>query len=363
MGLFGPKSPGEERLKELTGGFLVHDDYMKILEGNGLSVAEGEDIRETVKKEIKRGSLKTDDILDRLDYLIKEKARSKGFEPKGYDVSILYPNISALNERTEDLSDKTINELMIMIPQFCTNCGHDTKGIINVFCPKCLAYIWNPISDEVFRRIINDYLKFAEILDNEYHKELTAVNELKSKGFSIHSIFLSEYCSFLCYLAAADNIISDAEIKFINEYLHLDFNKKQISDFARTLDENYENALPLQFIIYHEIETQVDNSYRIADVRNFYAIAGDLFLSCDGNVDPKEKIKFGIYLNKLGKNIQKLKAGRYELDKINYKQQNAINLIERQKNKNNIKTNFCTKCGFENRPNVKFCTKCGNKMI
>ena len=111
MGLFGPKSPEEERLKELTGGFLVSDEYVAILEGNGLTMTEGETIREKIKKEIKNGSLKTDDILDRLDYLIKKKAKSKGNEPKGYDTSILHPNLSKPIKHARDLSHTSTDDL------------------------------------------------------------------------------------------------------------------------------------------------------------------------------------------------------------------------------------------------------------
>ena len=58
MGLFNPKSPKEERLKELTGGFLVSDEYVTILEGNGLTMTDGETIREKIKKEIKKWFIK-----------------------------------------------------------------------------------------------------------------------------------------------------------------------------------------------------------------------------------------------------------------------------------------------------------------
>lgn len=365
MGLFGPKSPEEERLKELTGGFLVSDDYVAILEGNGLTITEGENIREKIKKEIKTGSLKTDDILDRLDYLIKMKAKSKGHEPRGYDTSILYPNISTPIKHSEELAHKTYGELVAMLPKFCENCGNDTQGLMYVFCPKCQAYIWNPISDEITRRRIDNHFKIGENLDNEHDKRLTLINELKSKGFSIRSIFLSEMCRFFSYLSMADNVISDNEVEFINEYLHLNLNKKQITNIFGTIDETYEDKLPLSFLIYYEIETEIEKGYNhLNTIYRFYEMIGSLFISCDGKVDPKEKIKFMKCIKNLEKNIKNLKAGRYQSIDISRKQQNAIKIIEKHGKKNeNIKTNICSKCGYKNRSNVKFCTQCGNKLI
>ena len=155
MGLFGPKSPEEERFKELTGGFLVSDDYMAILEGNGLTVAEGETIREKVKNEINNGSLGTNDILNRLDQLIKEKAKSKGYQPRGYDTSIIHPNLSTPIKHDKDLSDKSDREIEEMLQKFCPNCGGKIEGIY-VFCDNCQAYVWNQTSDEYIRRMIDD---------------------------------------------------------------------------------------------------------------------------------------------------------------------------------------------------------------
>lgn len=361
MGLFRrKKSPEEKRYEELTGGFLVSDDYITILEANGLNTIDGEKIRERVKKEIKNGSIKTDDILGRLDYLIKEKSRIKGHNPRGYDLTILHPNISTPIKHTEDLSHKTDDELIDMLPKFCSNCGNET-GSINVFCPNCQAYNWNPISDTLIRRFIKYYFDFGEAIDDEYHANFIIINELKSKGYSIESIFLNNICSFLSYLSMADNILSDKEVEFINEYLSLNYTKNQIMEIIGKIDENYTDKLPISFIIAHEldIELQDGNNY-LEFTNNFYQTFGSLFISCDSKIDPKEKSILLNYCDNLEENVKKLRAGKYELDYNDLNQQDFEYDNTSKFTTNN--SNICNECGFENRPNVKFCTHCGNKM-
>lgn len=364
MGLFGPKSPEEERLKELTGGFLVSDEYVVILEGNGLTMTEGETIREKIKKEIKNGSLKTDDILDRLDYLIKKKAKSKGNEPKGYDTSILHPNLSKPIKHARDLSHTSTDDLKKMIPNFCPNCGGETD-LVTVFCPHCQAYIWNELSDEYIRRLIDDLLNTGEKLDNNDYKRLNLVNELKSNGFSIHSIFLSDISVFLSFLSKGDGTISEEEVKFINEYLHLNFTIKQLNKLAETIDWNYEKKLPISFMIANELDTELKNNTAYLDnMGYFYLAMGMLLIACDGHVDPKEKSVLINYCENLDENIEKLKTAIFMPIDITRKQQKSFKLIEKRKNDvKNRKPDVCKKCGFKNRPNAKFCTKCGNKLI
>ena len=362
MGLFNRnKSPEEKRYEELTGGFLVSDDYIAILEANGLNTIDGEKIRERVKKEIKNGSLTTDDILGRLDYLIKEKSRIKGHNPRGYDLTILHPNITTPVKHTEDLSDKTDDELMDMLPKFCSNCGNKTE-LIYVVCPNCQAYIWNPISDTLIRRFIKHYFDFGEAIDDEYHANFTIVNELKSKGYSIQSIFLSNLCTFLSYLSMTDNIISDKEVEFINDYLSLNYNKNRIIEIIGKIDKNYKDKLPISFIIAHELDNELqDGNNYLEFTNNFYQTFGALFITCDSKIDPKEKSIFLTYCDNLEKNVKKLSIGKYELD-YNDLDQDYIKSNGISKTNSSSNPNICSKCGFENRPKVKFCTNCGNKM-
>ena len=357
MGLFSRKTPEEERYKELTGGFLVSDDYITILEANGLNTIDGEKIRERVKKEIKNGSLTTDDILARLDFLIKEKAKVKGHTPRGYDLTILHPNITTPPQQGGDLSLKTDDELMDMLPKFCSNCGKKTD-LIYVFCPNCSAYIWNPISDTLIRRFIDYYFEFGAAVDEEYTANFSVINEIKSKGYSIKSIFLSNICTFLSYLSIADNIITDNEIKFINEYLYLNYDKNQINEIVGTIDRNYKDKLPISFIIANELDNELrDGNDYLEFTNNFYQTFGSLFISCDNKIDPKEKNTLLNYCDNLEKNVKKLRSGRYDFN-IDFNELEKTN-CKLMTNKSNI----CSECGFENRPKVKFCTNCGNKMI
>ena len=116
--------------------------------------------------------------------------------------------------------------------------------------------------------------------------------------------------------------------------------------------------MPVSFIIAHELDKELkDGNNYLEFTNNFYQTFGSLFISCDNKIDPKEKNVFIKYCDTLEKNVKKLRSGRYKFD-IDYNElkQTKCNSIKKQ-------SNFCTNCGFENRPNVKFCTKCGNKMI
>ena len=52
MGIFS-KSPAEQKLEELTGGFLLSDEYKALLKANNIDLKTGEHIKNQLKEEIK----------------------------------------------------------------------------------------------------------------------------------------------------------------------------------------------------------------------------------------------------------------------------------------------------------------------
>ncbi|MBQ9026141.1 MAG: hypothetical protein IJ104_07190 [Methanobrevibacter sp.] len=126
MGLFS-KTPEERKLKELTGGFLLTERYMKTLESYGVSRNMGYFIQNTVKEEIKRSKLQVDEIEPRLIFLIKQFATINCQEVSSETKSIS----STSEERTMKF---LINQSHNMID--CPNC--DGKYLKNdAYCHEC----------------------------------------------------------------------------------------------------------------------------------------------------------------------------------------------------------------------------------
>lgn len=91
-------------------------------------------------------------------------------------------------------------------------------------------------------------------------------------------------------MSIADNIITDNEIKFINEYLYLNYDKNQINEIVGIIDRNYKDKLPISFIIANELDNELrDGNDYLEFTNNFYQTFGSLFISCDNKIDPKEK--------------------------------------------------------------------------
>ncbi|WP_407391477.1 hypothetical protein [Methanobrevibacter sp.] len=61
MGLLN-KSPAEKKLKEITGGFILKNEFIKHLESLGLEINDGTIIRSQIKKEIKQGTVTEDNV-------------------------------------------------------------------------------------------------------------------------------------------------------------------------------------------------------------------------------------------------------------------------------------------------------------
>ena len=74
MGIF-TKSPAEEKLEELTGGFTLSDGYKAILKANNIDLKTGERIKNQLKEEIKLNIVSEEGLQTRLRYLISQNAK------------------------------------------------------------------------------------------------------------------------------------------------------------------------------------------------------------------------------------------------------------------------------------------------
>ncbi|WP_296794292.1 hypothetical protein [uncultured Methanobrevibacter sp.] len=82
MGMFS-KNPAEKKLEELTGGFLLSEEYKAILKANGIDVKTGEHIKNQLKEEIRLNIVSEEGLQTRLRYLIGQNANKTVIsEPK-----------------------------------------------------------------------------------------------------------------------------------------------------------------------------------------------------------------------------------------------------------------------------------------
>ncbi|WP_407381629.1 hypothetical protein [Methanobrevibacter sp.] len=126
MGLFS-KTPEEKKLKELTGGFLLTDRYLKTLESYGVSRNMGYFIQDTVRQEIKNSKLQVDEIEPRLIFLIKQFSSIRCEQASGETRSV-----SATSE--ERTMKFLINQSHNMLS--CPECS--AKYLKNdTYCHKC----------------------------------------------------------------------------------------------------------------------------------------------------------------------------------------------------------------------------------
>ena len=214
---------------------------MEILKANGLSIFDGELIRKELSKEIKNRSLSVEDILPRLDYLIKERSKLRGYDSIGYNFSILNKN----NTQSTDLSHMTIRELDYQRPKICMKCGAKLSAF-EVFC-----------HNEIINRYIFELFEIIDDIDNNYNPNLSLINEWKSKGHSLRSIVLTDFANLFSFLSMADNVISDEEVKFFNDVLNFNYDKKQIEELFVSIDKNFINTLPISFIMAQEIDDEL----------------------------------------------------------------------------------------------------------
>lgn len=81
------KSLAEKKLEELTGGFLINEQFANLLKENGLTTNDGEKIKKQLKNEIKTGVVSIDGLSIRLMYLIRKAAQKNNIIPPNYSIN------------------------------------------------------------------------------------------------------------------------------------------------------------------------------------------------------------------------------------------------------------------------------------
>lgn len=77
------KNPAEKKLEELTGGFILSEEYKAILKAHGIDVKTGEHIKNQLKEEIRLNIVSEEGLQTRLRYLISQNSnKTVVSEPK-----------------------------------------------------------------------------------------------------------------------------------------------------------------------------------------------------------------------------------------------------------------------------------------
>lgn len=89
MGMFS-KNPAEKKLEELTGGFILSEEYKALLKANGIDVKTGEHIKNQLKEEIRLNIVSEEGLQTRLRYLISQNANKNVVnEPKTEETPVI----------------------------------------------------------------------------------------------------------------------------------------------------------------------------------------------------------------------------------------------------------------------------------
>lgn len=70
------KTPAEEKLEDLTGGFILSDEYKALLKANNIEISVGEHIKNQLREEIKLNIVSEEGLETRLRYLIKQNSNN-----------------------------------------------------------------------------------------------------------------------------------------------------------------------------------------------------------------------------------------------------------------------------------------------
>ncbi|MBR0271844.1 MAG: hypothetical protein IJQ68_07650 [Methanobrevibacter sp.] len=206
MGLFS-KTPEEKKLKELTGGFLLNDDFIEKLERNGIEHKFGYNIQSTLKDEIKKGRLSVDEIEPRLNFLIKQLSSIESEENHEDKVKITSPKQRTL--------------------KFLINQKHNLKT-----CPYCKRKILK--TDSYCYKCGFSFTSNEDISQDESKSSNREIEDLE-KSFDLRNSkemdnrFKFAYVLYLDYLNKYNSIIPQKHISEFNVNL-TDLENRAIAD-------------------------------------------------------------------------------------------------------------------------------------
>jgi len=135
MGLFRRGNSAEKKLKKITGGFILNNDYMNKLKEHDLDVDDGIKIKNQVKEEIKQGKIGEHDVRVRINQLIKEYSK-----PEASSSQKSCPKCSEVQESSNafciNCGFKFASDELLPHQIECPNCSKPISKYSNV-CPHC----------------------------------------------------------------------------------------------------------------------------------------------------------------------------------------------------------------------------------
>ena len=164
---------------------------------------------------------------------------------------------------------------------------------------------------KVTKEIDKDNISFS-------YKKSPLIFDWKNEGFKIEYILINDIFNWLCYLGLGDGFIADEEVEFIDNYLDLNFTKDQIRKLSISkLNKDFKYHIPASFILFCEAEI-VDKNLMVTHSMPIYsknlfalfAILGQSFISCDGEITSNEKIIYEEYLELLWRNLKNFRIKR-----------------------------------------------------
>ena len=137
MGLFSKHNDAEKKLKELTGGFLLSSTFMKQLEKYGLTVSEGVEIKNEIKRKIKEENLPSHKVVDEIVYQLKERSLRKPTNENGLDkeTTIIFGDNTVVNLDSKGNPIKTNNKNKLGADKWFKYALNQENMVKK--CPKC----------------------------------------------------------------------------------------------------------------------------------------------------------------------------------------------------------------------------------